>query len=397
MNDTFNWKKQIILFLSAQTISLFGSSIVQYAIIWHITLSTSSGLMLMISTLCGFLPQIAVSLFAGVLIDRFDRRKVIILADAMIALSTLIVAICFLLGYSHLWLLFMVLFIRSLGAGVQTPAVNAFIPQIVPTEKLMKINGINSSLNSLMMFLSPAASGAFLALAGITATFFVDVVTAIISISIMWIIKAKTYLNTTGGNSYLTDIREGFNYLFHHSFIRQLLLFQIIVLILISPSAFLTPLMVARSFGAEIWRLTASEMTFSAGAVLGGILIAIWGGFQKRFHTVIMAGCLYGFLMISLGLSPIFIIYLLFNVLIGITMPLYNAPLTVLIQEEVPAAMHGRVFSFLQISTSCALPLGMVIFGPLADTTSVQILLISCGTFTIITTVLFFFKTKRSK
>ncbi len=101
-----NWKTKIILFLTAQTISLFGSSLVQYAIIWYITLTTSSGVMLTISTVCGFLPQIAISLFAGVWIDRYDRKKMIMLSDGIIAFATLVLAIFFLTGYKSIWLLF---------------------------------------------------------------------------------------------------------------------------------------------------------------------------------------------------------------------------------------------------------------------------------------------------
>ena len=100
MND-LNWKKSITRFLTAQTISLFGSSLVQYAIVWYITLTTSSGKMLTISTLCGFLPQILISLFAGVWIDRYDRKLMIMLSDSVIAVSTLLLAIAFLSGHKR--------------------------------------------------------------------------------------------------------------------------------------------------------------------------------------------------------------------------------------------------------------------------------------------------------
>ncbi len=136
------WKRKITLLLTAQTISLFGSSLVQYAIIWYITLSTSSGMMMTISTVCGFLPQIAISIFAGVWVDRYNRKKLIMLADAIIAFVTLLLAISFLMGDENIWLLFVVLLIRSAGTGLQTPAVNAIIPQIVPQDDLMRINGI---------------------------------------------------------------------------------------------------------------------------------------------------------------------------------------------------------------------------------------------------------------
>ncbi|NKW95214.1 MFS transporter [Bacillus toyonensis] len=383
MNEN-NWRMNIILFLTAQTISLFGSSLVQYAIIWYITLTTSSGAMLTISTVCGFLPQIAISLFAGVWIDRYDRKKMIMLSDGIIAIATLILAILFLTGYKSIWMLFIVLLIRSAGTGVQTPAVNALIPQIVPKDYLMKVNGINSSITSLIMFLSPAVSAVILSVTSVETTFFIDVITAIIGISIMFIIQVEGHANVgVKQKSNLQGIKEGFAYLKENVCMKRLLVLLIIIMILISPAAFLTPLMVTRSFGAEMWRLTASEMTFSAGAAAGGVLIAAWGGFRNRMHTTALACALYGLLMVGLGIAPVFIMYLVFNFLIGITMPCFNTPVTVLLQEKVDPVMHGRMFSLVQIANSCALPLGMIIFGPLADVFSVEVLLIYAGIFVL--------------
>lgn len=377
---TQNWKSNILRFLSAQTISLFGSSLVQYAIVWHITLSTSSGKMLTLSTLCGFLPQIMISLFAGVWIDRFDRKKMIMLADSLIAASTLILALSFLSGHNNTWLLFVVLIVRSAGTGVQTPAVNALIPQIVPTEHLMRIGGINSTVSSMMMFLSPAISGALFSIAPLAFVLLIDVITAVIGVCITSTVKIKPYEKNAGAElSGLVQIKEGFSYLKKHTQIRNLILFQIVILFLISPSAFLTPLMVSRTFGAEVWRLTASEMTYSLGMVLGGLLITAWGGFKKRTTTTLLSGAVYGAVMIGLGLTPAFIIYLLLNTIIGLTSPCYNTPITVSIQEKVEPSMQGRIFSLMQIATSCALPLGMALFGPLADSVPVQGLLMLTG------------------
>lgn len=376
------WKKKIIKFMTAQTISLLGSSLVQYAIIWYITLKTSSGAMMAIATICGYFPQMLISLFAGVWIDRYNRKVMVMLADAVIALATLIIAVIFLSGYREIWLLFAVLLVRSAGTGGQMPAVNALIPQIVPQEHLMRINGINSSLTSLMMFMSPFLSGIILNFATIETTFFIDVVTAVIGIGIMFTISIPSYAKENKvefAETLVGDIKSGFIYLRSNRFILGQIIFLISVMVLISPSAFLTPLLVARSFGAEVWRLSASEMVFSLGAVAGGIIIAVWGGFEKRLHTVIFATVIYGILMICIGLAPTFIIYLIFNFLIGISMPCFNAPVNVLVQETVPSSMHGRMFSIMQIANACALPIGTVIFGPMADIVTVNIILVYCG------------------
>lgn len=386
------WKQSIIRFLSAQTISLFGSSLVQYAIVWYITLTTSSGKMLTISTLCAFLPQIIISLFAGVWIDHYHRQTIIMLSDAMIAIATLLLAITFFAGYQNIWFLFLVLVIRSFGTGIQTPAVNAIIPQIVPIESLMKINSINSTLSSCMMFLSPAISGALLSFTRIEVIMLIDVITAIIGISITATVKIFYEIKTEKKTDTISDIKASLTYLQQKRSLLYMIIFQFIILFLISPSAFLTPLMVSRTFGLEVWRLTVSEMTYSLGMVLGGIIMTSWGGFHNKMLTTLFASICYGTLMIGLGIAPIFVIYLLCNTLIGITSPCYNTPITVTVQTAVEPQMQGRIFSLMQISSSCALPLGMMLFGPLGDLFHVQFLLISAGSLVIIVTMFIYFK-----
>lgn len=388
------WKRRIALFLFAQTVSLLGSSLVQYAIIWYITINTSSGLMLSISTVCGFLPQILVSPFAGVWADRYNRKSLIMISDSLIAVSTLIIALLFLNGIREIWLLFLVLGVRSFFTGIQMPAVNAIIPQLTPKKHLLKINGINNSVNSLMMIASPALSGLIMNYAKIEAIFFIDVITAIIGIGIMFFIPVKTIVKRIKKTSLKADIKEGIDYIRSNGFLKQLLIFELVIIVLVSPAAFLTPLMVARTFGPEIWRLTLTEITFSGGALLGGIIIVYWSGFKNKIYTALLACLLYGTSMIAFGISYNFVIYLIVNTIAGIGMPLYTTPMTTIIQEKTAAEVHGRIFSYLQIATSCALPLGMVLFGPLGDIVSIQSILIGCGV-SILAVSAYFYSNKR--
>lgn len=372
--------KQVGLFLTAQTISLFGSSLVQYAIIWYVTLTTGSGSMMTIATIAAFLPQIIVSFFAGVWIDKYDRKKIIMISDGIIAAVTLLLAISFLMGFTSIWLLFLVLLVRSAGTGIQTPAVNAFIPQLVPPEKLMRINSIYNTLGALMMFLPPAISALILTFMSIEATFFIDVVTAVIGIGLTSFIVANPYKKQDEEiTTYVHQLKQGITYVKNHVLVRRLLIYQLVVFFLVSPAAFLTPLMVIRSFGPEIWRLSLNEITFGGGAVLGGFLLSLWGGFKYKIHTTLLASFLYGLAMIALGLLPCFWIYLVVNLFVGVLLPFYNTPITVLLQEQVSKRMHGRVFSFMNVVVSAALPMGMVFFGPLADIVSIQSILIGGG------------------
>ncbi|WP_338379223.1 MFS transporter, partial [Enterococcus faecium] len=148
----------------------------------YVTLQTESGMMMTLYIICGFIPTFLLSPVAGVWADRYNRKKLIVIADGMIALSTLILAIVFMMGYEAIWLLFLMAGIRALGTAVQTPSVGAILPQIVPKDKLTKVNGINGTLQAVIMFVAPMVSAALLTMASLEVIFFIDVVTAAIAI-----------------------------------------------------------------------------------------------------------------------------------------------------------------------------------------------------------------------
>jgi MFS transporter, DHA3 family, macrolide efflux protein len=392
-NKFLNWKTQTILFISSQTISLFGSALVQFAIIWYIARSTNSGMMVTLSTICSFLPQLVISLFAGVWADRYNRKILIILSDGLIATSTLVLAIVFLLGYNSMWLLFLVSAIRSLGAGIQTPAVSAMIPQIVPEEKLMRVNSINGTIQSMILFMSPAVGGAILTFGAFESILLIDVFTAITAISILLTLKIASHRKALEKvkTDYLYDLKEGIKYSFKNNFVKNLISFYAVTMFLVVPAAFLNVLMVTRTYGNEYWKLTANEMCFFAGSIIGGIIMSSWGGFKNRVVSIAV-GCLaFGALTVAIGVVDQFYIYLGIMVLTGMTMPLFNVPSMVLLQEKVETNMQGRVFSFVQIAASGVMPLGMAIFGPLADIVRIQILMVGSGAALILVGISIFY------
>lgn len=374
-----NWKKQVSLFLTSQAISLFGSSLVQYAIIWYITLQTQSGVMTTIATLCGFIPQVLISLFAGVWADRYNKKLLIIIADGAIALSTLIIAVMFLLGFDAMWLLFLVLAIRSFGSGIQTPTTTSFIPEIAPENSLMRINGVNTTIQSIMLILSPAASGALLANVNLEYIFFIDVITAIIGISILAFVKVEKKRRAEGKVEYLASIKEGVLYTKNHKLVSRMFIYLVLSNILVAPLAIMTPLMVTRSFGAEPWYLTLNEVVFFIGNIIGGILISSWGGFKNRIHTIGTGCIICGALSVLMGLPFGFVFYLIWMGLCGISMPMFNTPFITIFQENVDPDKQGRVFSLISVVTGAVMPLAMVIFGPLADFVKIEYILIVTG------------------
>ncbi|UVI33123.1 MFS transporter [Paenibacillus spongiae] len=382
LETNMNWKRNVTLFLVSQTVSLFGSSLVQYAIMWYITINTQSGVMMTISIICGFLPTFFLSPFAGVWADRYNRKKLIMISDSSIALSTLLLAILFLMGYDAIWLLFVVSAIRALGTGIQTPAVSSFLPQLVPGDKLTKVNATYSSIQSLVMLVSPMLSGALLTLASIESIFFIDVITAAIAVLILlFYLKVPAHAKALQKQdlSYFEDMKKGFVYIKDHAYVKTFFIFSAVFMILATPVAFLTPLQVTRSFGNDVWRLTAIEMTFSIGMMAGGIIMASWGGFKNKVHTMVLSSFAIGICTFALGLIPIFWIYLLVMAFSGLTMPFFNTPSTVMLQQKVEESYLGRVFGVFSMIASSMMPLGMLVFGPLADIIRIEWLLIGTG------------------
>lgn len=379
-----NWKRTATLFVSSQALSIFGTQLVQYAILWHITLKTQSGLMMTALIVIGILPMLFLSPFAGVWADRYDRKKIIIWSDSLVALTTLVLAIAFTLGYEAEWLLLLASFFRAIGQGIQMPAVSAIVPQFVPKEHLMRVNGILGSVQAAGMLVSPMAAGALMTVAPLASLFYIDVVTAAIAVSIMLVFvkvppHARAQNKAEDETATFEDMKLGLRYIRNHAYLMRFFVLMAIFTFLAAPPAFLTPLQVVRAFGEDVWRLTAIEVVFSVGMMLGGGLISWWGGFRNRVHSMMLATILAGALTFALGIVPWFSVYLLVMGLVGLSLPLFNTPAMVLLQEHVDEQYMGRVFSVVTMISSSAMPAGMLLFGPLADVIAIEWLLIFTG------------------
>ena len=377
-----NWKRNIAFFITGQTISLIGSLFVQYAITWYITLNTQSGIMMTISILCGFVPGLILAPFAGVWADRFNRKHLIIIADAFIAILTIITAIIFAFGFREIWLLFVVSVFRSLGQAVHQPSVGAVYPQMVPQDKLMRVQGISSGIQSAMMVIAPIIGASLLTFTSLEVIFSIDFFTAALAIlSLLFLVKipAKETVQSLDKIDYLEDMKMGVKYIKSHHFLIPFFTYIGLVMFFVAPAAFLTPLQVVRNFGEEVWRLSAIEIGFSAGMTVGGLIVGIWGGFKNRIVTMVFSLAFMGLSTMLFGIVGSFWVYIAVLVFMGLSLPFYNTPGIVLIQEKVEPEYMGRVLSVLGMINGAAMPLGMLVFGPLADFVDIEWLMIISG------------------
>jgi DHA3 family macrolide efflux protein-like MFS transporter len=217
-------------------------------------------------------------------------------------------------------------------------------------------------------------------------------VTAGLAVSVLLVLRVATHAKAAAKqeSGYLTDMMEGFRYIRDHRYLVSYFAYVGFFLFLISPAAFLTPLQVTRSFGEDVWRLSAIEMVFSVGMMAGGILISSWGGFRNRMHTMLFSNLMMALCAIALALVPSFWLYLLIMGIFGISMPLYNTPSAVIIQEHVEPDFLGRVFSVLTMLFTSIMPLAMLLFGPVADSLPIEWLLLGTGGIMVVLGLLVF-------
>ncbi|NLV98951.1 MAG: MFS transporter [Clostridiaceae bacterium] len=418
------WQYVLTAFYSGQAASTLGTALVQFALIWYVTFRTNSGLALTIMTIASFLPQLLIALVSGVWADRYDRRWVIILADGGIALASLIVSIFFIKGFESIWLIFLVSAIRSLGGGIQGPAINALIPQIVPRGSLVRSNGIYSTIGNIIQLLSPILGATMIVILPIWAIFMIDVGTAAIAIVIMLALplphqKTGDVANAFGVNkqgadfdwgfpsgaveaeqiadfasveegleaedsSRIGEFKAGLQYINGKPFIKKLMTVYAMFMILLAPIATLLPLFIRRHFGLEVWYVTAAQIALFAGMALGGLLVAAKGEFKSRVRTIRAVGIVLALLtmtLATLGITNvnIFVFFAMILLLSGLAVPFYTTTINVLLQENVDKSFHGRVFAVLYMIGSAAIPLGTIIFAPLADVIQIEFVLFLTG------------------
>ena len=382
MDPQSNWRKRTILFFASQCITLFGSQIVQMAIVWYVTLQTNSGAWVAAFSVCSYLPQFFVSFIGGVWADRYNRKYLIMGADALIAAVTL--AMLLIMPYitaepTLLAALLLMSIIRSVGAGIQNPAVNAVIPQLVPEEYLMRYNGINATMQSFVQFGTPAAAAVVLTTSTLRATFLIDIVTAVIGIGVFSCILLPKQEKSQGMTSVLADIGVGLRYAHSCKAVCTILVIYGLFVFLTVPAGYLSGLLVRRNFGDTYWYLTAVELVGFGGMMLGGLLMSIWGGFKSRRLTLAASLGLFGMMAIGMGFSRYFILYLVFMALYGIALTTVQTTITTMLQEHSEASMQGRVFGLMSSLYSSCYPMGMALFGPLADAIPLQGIMILSG------------------
>lgn len=394
-----NWKASFATIYAGQAFSIIGSAAVQFAIIWWITYQTESAISLTLATIASFLPNIFIGPFAGVWVDRYNRRTVMMLADGFVGLSSVVLMFVFIANSSPpLWVLYAVLFARGLGNTFHQPAMQAAIPMLVPKNQLVKAGGWGNLVFSGANMLGPVFGAALMAgTIPIQYIMIIDIAGAAFAIICLCFVKIPNIEQTGERKHVLSDMRIGIATARKNRPIMRAFFPIIAINLAFMPLGSLFPLLVRTHFNGTAWHSGLSELAFGGGMVIASLVMGIFGGKRRRFLLTTIALSCMGFFAMWGGFLPpsAFVVFLIGCAFMGATGPLFNIPVMAFVQETIPQEHMGKVFSFFSTAMSLAMPFGLLIAGPVSEQIGTAQWFLFSGIIIMVIAAWFWFATHR--
>ncbi len=381
-----DWAKPFFTVWSGQIVSLVGSGLVQFALVWWMTQTTHSATVLTTATLVALLPEVFLGPFSGALVDRFNRKRVMIIADGAIALATLALALLFWGGWIQIWHVYILLFLRAVGGTFHWPAMQASTSLMVPEKHLSRIAGINQAVRGAINIFIPPLAALLMTVLPIFGFLFIDIGTAAIAIFLLVLVAIPQPVNVNTEEavtpaSVWADVRAGFSYMASWKGLLMLLLMAAVINFLFAPAMTLMPLLVTNHFQGGALELGYLEALSGIGVIIGGVLLGIWGGFRNRIVTSLTGLTLMGVGVAVVGLAPAnaFWMALLGMGFMGMMNPITNGPIQAIMQARVAPEMQGRVFMLIGSVCAGMMPLSMLVAGPISDWFGIQAWYLASG------------------
>jgi MFS transporter, DHA3 family, macrolide efflux protein len=368
------WMRPFFLIWAGQAFSILGSSIVQFALVWWLTRTTGSAAVLAAATFVAFVPEVLIMPFAGALVDRWNRRQVMIIADSSVALATLGLVLLFAQGLEQLWHVYLILFIRSVGTIFHWTAMQASTSLMVPKTHLARINGMNESLRGALKIISPPLAALLIGLLPMFNILTIDVITAAAAVTTLILVRIpqpeRTAVEETfSARAVLADVALGFRYVRAWPGLAMILVVAALLNFFQAPSTTLLPLLVTQHFNGGVWQLSIAQSASWVGILAGGLVLGVWGGTRRRIYTTLagITGIAMGVLLQAAAPAQWFFLGVFGFALAGFMIAMANGPLFAILQARVAPEMQGRVFALISTVSSAMVPLSMVVAGPLAE------------------------------
>ena len=379
-----DWRIRFFTIWVGQAFSLLGSNVVQFALVWWLTKTTGSATVLATATMISLLPGVVVGPFAGALVDRWNRRWAMILADSIIAVASAWLAFMFYIGVAQPWHVYVIMLLRATAGAFHWPAMQASTSLMVPKEHLARVAGLNQALYGGMNIAAPPVGALLLVALPMFGILGIDIITAIIAVLPLFFFVIPQPVCEGEGRAQanvLGDLRDGLRYLRQWPGLVHMLGLAAVVELLSVPAYMLTPILVAQYFQGDAFTLGAMNSAYGIGFVVGGLILSAWGGFKRRILTSLMGIVGVGIAMTAVGMTPPSAVWVAV-VAAGITGAMHaliTGPLLAIIQTLVAPDMQGRMLTLVISLVSALAPVSMLIAGPTADLIGVRTLYLVGG------------------
>jgi DHA3 family macrolide efflux protein-like MFS transporter len=369
------WKRTFFIIWAGQAFSLFGSELVQFALVWFLTRQTGSASVLAMASFVALLPRVLISPFIGALIDRWNRQRVMIFADLFIAGFTLVLAVIFWQNRVQVWHIYAIMFIRALGSSFHWPAMQSSTSLMVPKDHHARISGMNQTLQGILGILAPMTAALLLDILPMQGMLAIDILTALIAITPLLFVVIPQPVKNEGVTPYagigglIRDVKEGFRYLANWKGMMVLTIAATLLNFLLNPGFTFTPLLVTQHFGKGAVELSLVEAVFSFGMIAGGIMLSVWGGFKRRIMTTLsgIMGIAVSTAIIAVAKPSEFLWAAAGMGVTGFMMPITNGPISAIMQAHVEPEIQGRVFTMTNSLMSAMIPVSMLVAAPVAE------------------------------
>lgn len=387
-----NWKRNFFTIWTGQAVSKFSSSVLQFAMIWYLTDTTNSAAVVSFAVFLAFFPQAVFGPVSGVVIDRFNRKLIMILSDVLIALVGLCMAFAGMMGVLSTELILLVLFLRTVGTAFHSPCMQAVTPQIVPAEELTRCAGYSQALTSVSDIFSPAAAALLYQYWSLENIVMLDVLGALcasFTLFISWIPK----LSKTADRKkirFAGEILEGFQVIQKNKGILGLVLITGLYTIALMPVSALFPLMSMSYFNGTSTQASITEIVFSVGFMMGSVILGIWGGTKNRVYTIAGSYLLMSASLLVSGLLPSsgYWVFAVCAWLMGVSGPFYWGTYTPILQTHFEGEYLGRVLSLTGSVRYLFGPIGLSIESVLAEKFGFKAWFLIAGVLVFISAVL---------
>ena len=356
-----------------QAFSLFGSRLVQFALVWWITETTGLASTLAFASIVAMLPQVLLGPFAGALVDRWNRKTVMMVSDSFIALVVVALAFLYGTGAIRLWHVYLAMFTRSLGGAFQWPAMQATTTMMVDRGSLSRVAGMNQSLQGMAAIVAPPLGAFLMQVMPIQTILLIDVATAVLAVGPLFFIKVpqpiRELTEMLGLKTVLMDMREGAMFVWRWRGLRIIMGMSMVMNFLMNPAFSLLPLVVTNHFNGGAVELGWLQSANGVGMIAGGLLLGAWGGFRKRIVTAMTSIIIGGVFIEAFSFMPpeLFLVAVGCVFVFAVFNTIANGTFFSSMQAVIPPEMQGRVFTILMSLSGGMTPIGLAFAGPVSD------------------------------